>query len=284
MPSVLLSIDYESWFALTRRFDALPENQRRALDGGYALEALDPLLEQLAPARASFYLVGELVDWYPQLPQKIAAAGHEVGFHCQVHRPLTSLEEIQRDLAASRGWRARYGVTGFRAPMVNTLESAYPLLQAEGFTYSSSIYAPAGTLLEKNGLRELPVATLPLLRPPTRLTAPRNMTWSLILSGEFPYGSSFTIGLFEKTVLKILEKELKRGLSPVIFLHPYELVRPRHWPGRLRRDLFAHPGLIPFTRNKSAFLRTLLKHFPVSTLRDFLGGEEAGGWLASHGI
>ena len=270
MPSVLLSIDYESWFALTRRFDEIPADQRRALDGGYALAALDPLLEQLAPARASFYLVGELVDWFPELPEKIAAAGHEVGFHCQVHRPLTRLSDIQRDLAATRGWRARSGVTGFRAPMVNTIEDVYPLLKTEGFRYSSSIYAPAGTLLNKNGIRELPVSTLPLLRRPQNLTAPRKMTLPLVLGGEFPYGSSFTIGLFEKTVLKILEQELKRGLSPVIFLHPYELVRPQDWPGRLRRDLFAHPGLIPFTRSKSRFLKTLLTNFPVSTLRDYL--------------
>ncbi|GAB4492495.1 MAG: DUF3473 domain-containing protein [Anaerolineales bacterium] len=274
MPSVLLSIDYESWFALTRRFDQLPTSERRALDGGYALAALDPLLEQLAPAHASFYLVGELVDWFPELPQKIAAAGHEVGFHCQVHRPLTRLSDIQRDLAVSRGWRARYAVTGFRAPMVNTIEEVYPLLKSEGFTYSSSIYAPAGTLLNKNGICELPVSTLPLLRRPTRLRAPRNMTLPLVLGGEFPYGSSFTIGLFEKTVLKILEKELKRGLSPVIFLHPYEPVRPQHWPERLRRDLFAHPGLIPFTRSKSRFLKTLLANFPVSTLMEYFQTAE----------
>lgn len=270
MPSVLLSVDYESWFALTRRFDKISTAGRRKLDGGYAQNAIEPLLEQMQDASASFYLVGELVDWYPELPVKIAASGHEVGFHCQVHRPLTRLDDIASDLAASRGWRSRFGVTGFRAPMVNTIEAVYPLLKTEGFTYSSSIYAPAGTLLEKNGIREIPVSTLPLLRRPQKLRAPRNMTLPLILDGEFPYGSSFTIGLFEKTVLKIIEKELKRGLSPVIFLHPYELVRPEHWPARLRRDLFFHPGLIPFTRNKSRFLKTLLTNFSTSTLRDYL--------------
>jgi len=270
MPSVLLSIDYESWFALTRRFDYAPEAQRRSLDGGYAQNALEPLLAQLQNACASVYLVGELVSWFPELPEKIAAAGHEVGFHCQVHRPLNRLSELSADLEASRAWRRLSRVTGFRAPMVNTLEAAYPLLKAEGFTYSSSIYAPAGLILEKDGLREIPVSTLPLLRRPQQFQAPRNMTLPLVLGGEFPYGSSFSIGLSETLVLKIIEKELKRGLSPVIFLHPYELVRPEHWPARLRRDLFFQPQLLPFIRNKSRFLRALLANFSTSSLRSYL--------------
>jgi hypothetical protein len=269
-PRVLLSIDYESWFALTRRFDEVPAIERYALDGGYARSALEPLLDQLHPFRASFYLVGELVDWFPELPEKITAAGHEIGFHCQTHRPLTSLSEIQRDLKASAQWRAHYRVHGFRAPMVNTIETVYPLLRSEGFTYSSSIYAPAGTLLDKNGVFELPVSTLPLLRRPAQFSAPRKMTVRLLGGGELPYGSSFITGLAETMVLKILEKVLNDGASPVIFLHPYELVRPQYWPKRLRRDLFTNPLLLPFTRNKSRFLNTLLQSFPVSPLGDYL--------------
>ena len=54
------------------------------MDDGFACNALDPILEKLKDVKTSVYLVGELVEWYPDLPQKIADAGHEVGFHCQV--------------------------------------------------------------------------------------------------------------------------------------------------------------------------------------------------------
>ena len=148
-PRVLLSIDYEPWFALTRRYDALAgSEERRALDDGFTRQALDPILELLGAARASIFLVGEIACWYPDLPARIVAAGHELGLHCQTHRPLVDPLELERDLLASAAWRANYPVRGYRAPMVGISEEAYPLLARHSFTYSSSIYAPAGTLLQ----------------------------------------------------------------------------------------------------------------------------------------
>ena len=271
-PRVLLSIDYEPWFALTRRFDSLADpRQRCALDGGYAARAIGPILQMLAAAKASFYLVGEIADWHPEVPQKIVAAGHELGFHCQVHRPLVDVAELAEDLRLSEAWRRQYNVHGYRAPMVGIREAAYPLLEQAGFRYSSSIYAPAGTLIRKGGLWELPVSTLQLGRTrAAAITGPRDFSTGLLLGGEVPYGSSFMIGLMSDTVLRILERELKAGLSPVLILHPYELVPPDGWPGRLARDLLAHPLLLPFTINKSNFLARLVQRFPVSPLLAYL--------------
>ena len=270
-PRILLTIDYEPWFALTRRYDAIPGlEQRRELDAGFTLRALDPILEMLGDARASFYLVGEIAAWYPEIPQKISSAGHELGFHCHIHRSLVDPAELERDLDASAPWRKQYNVRGYRAPMVGIDESAYAMLARHGFTYSSSIYAPAGTQLQKNGLRELPVSTLPLFGRSKNIRAPRKFTLGLLAGGEIPYGSSFMIGLMPNIILKILERELRAGLSFVIFLHPYELVRPEAFLRRMGRDIASHPLLFPFTLNKSHFLTTLLKHFPVSPLATYL--------------
>lgn len=271
-PRVLLSIDYEPWFALTRRYDSLAGlDRRRELDGGFTLSALDPILDLLGNARASFYLVGEIAEWYPQVPQKIGAAGHELGLHCQVHRPLVDAAELERDLCASEAWRKGYDVRGYRAPMVGISEQAYPLLERAGFRYSSSIYAPAGTLVQKGGVWELPVSTLQLAgRRETALTGPRKFSTELLLGGEVPYGSSFMIGLLSDSILRILESELKAGYSPVIILHPYELVRPAAFLRRLWRDVAAHPLLLPFTLDKSGFLKKLLRSFPVSPLATYL--------------
>jgi hypothetical protein len=270
-PRVLLSIDYEPWFALTRRYDSLRDpQQRRALDGGFTLQALNPILEQLGAAKASIYLVGEIAEWHPQIPQTITAAGHELGLHCQIHRPLLREAELTQDLAASAGWRSQYNVRGYRAPMVGISEAAYPLLRQAGFTYSSSIYAPSGNRLPKDGIWEIPVSTLPLWGQPRRLLAPRHFSLRLLASGEIPYGSSFMIGLLPRLVLNIIERELRAGLSPVIILHPYELFPPSQFRTRLAPDLASHPLLFPFTLNKSAFLKTLLANFPVSPLLTYL--------------
>jgi hypothetical protein len=270
-PRILLSIDYEPWFALTRRYDSLRDSQqRRDLDGGFTLRAIDPILDMLGDSKASFYLVGEIAEWHPEVPQKIAAAGHELGLHCQFHRPLVDEHELARDLEASASWRAGYNVRGYRAPMVGISEAAYPLLAETGFIYSSSIYAPSGHLLRKEGLLELPVSTLSLFNHSRQLAAPRHFSPRLLAGGEVPIGSSFMIGLMPNLILKILERELRAGLSPVIILHPYELVRPESFLRRMGRDVAAHPLLFPFTLGKSNFLKTLLANFPVSPLLAYI--------------
>jgi hypothetical protein len=245
--------------------------QRRALDGGFTVQALDPILDMLGDAKASFYLVGEIAGWYPDVPQRITAAGHELGLHCHIHRSLVNAADLEQDICASQSWCQQYDVRGYRAPMVGISETAYPLLERSGFRYSSSIYAPAGTLVKKGGVWELPVSTLQLTgKRETSLTGPRNFSAGLLLNGEVPYGSSFMIGLMSDNVLRILERELIAGHSPVIILHPYELVRPAAFLRRLWPDVAVHPLLLPFTLDKSNFLKKLLRNFPVSPLINYL--------------
>lgn len=269
-PRVLLSIDYEPVFALFRRYDFIRDvRQRCDLDGGFTLRALDPVLEQLGASKASLYLVGEIAGWYPEVPQKIVSAGHELGLHCHIHRPLVNVHELAEDLAESAAWCRQYGVRGYRAPMVGIREEAYALLERSGFQYSSSMYAPTGTLLQRGNVWEIPVSTIRLRARAETYTAPRDFSSKLLLQGEFPYGSSFSIGLMSKMILKVIEGELKRGLCPSIILHPYELVKPPS-SYRLTRDLMRDPLFIFFLRNKSAFLKDLLRNFPVSPLGVYL--------------
>ncbi|MCC6297999.1 MAG: hypothetical protein IT314_01785 [Anaerolineales bacterium] len=269
-PRVLLSIDYEPVFALFRHYDHITDvKARRDMDGGFTLRALDPILDLLGDSKASIYLVGEIAEWYPEVPQKIVAAGHELGLHCQFHRPLVKVEQLASDLRDSSAWRQQYNVKGYRAPMVGISEAAYPLLESHGFQYSSSIYAPAGTLLRKGQMWEIPVSTWRARDAHENYTAPRDFSFKLLLGGEFPYGSSFSIGLMARRILSIIETELKRGHSPVLIMHPYELVTPPSSP-RLTRDLMRNPLFIPFLWDKSPFLRDLLKNFPISSLKSYL--------------
>ncbi len=269
-PRVLFSIDYEPVFALFRRYDHIRDKTiRRDMDGGFTLRALDPILDLLGDSKASIYLVGEIAEWYPVVPHKIVAAGHELGLHCQYHRPLKNVNQLADDLRESSAWCKQYNVQGYRAPMIGISEEAYPLLESFGFRYSSSMYAPAGALLQKGNVWEIPVSTRQRRETHEEFVAPRDFSFQLLLKGEFPYGSSFSIGLFTRRVLRIIEDELKRGRSPAIILHPYELVTPSS-SSRLTRDLMLNPHLIPFLWNKSAFLRDLLKSFPTSTLKSYL--------------
>lgn len=269
-PRLLLTIDYESWFAPSRRYDFLPPETRHQLDDGRSRLSIDPILEVFGDSKVTFYLVGEMVGWFPELPEKISSAGHEVGFHCHIHRKLDDAKEIEKDLIASADWIKKYNVRGYRAPMINTVEEVYPLLAKHKFLYSSSQYAPTGITVKKGDVWEIPVSTLPLLNMPTEFNAPRYMNLKLVSGGEFPYGSSFMSGLFRPIVYKIIEREFKAGRSPVIFLHPYEIITPKGYPQNFVVDMIHHPLLFPFTFNKSKFLEDLLKNFPTSTMQDYI--------------
>ena len=53
--------------------------------------------------KATFFLVGEWCEAYPQAAQKLAQAGHELGSHSQTHRDMTQLgrEQIIQELEDS---------------------------------------------------------------------------------------------------------------------------------------------------------------------------------------
>jgi peptidoglycan/xylan/chitin deacetylase (PgdA/CDA1 family) len=69
-------------------------------------------LLRIAGATATFFLVGEQVDRYPELAAEIAAAGHEIGLHGYRHRLLLrrTVGGLEGDL--DRGLDAIVGSTG----------------------------------------------------------------------------------------------------------------------------------------------------------------------------
>jgi peptidoglycan/xylan/chitin deacetylase (PgdA/CDA1 family) len=79
-------------------------------------------LQTLAAAgvRATFFLVGEQVERWPELTRAIAAAGHTVGNHTQRHRLLVfrSAAQLADEIAACQRALARAGVEAhlFRPP------------------------------------------------------------------------------------------------------------------------------------------------------------------------
>src|SRR5207244_1342040 len=86
---VRATIDRADAVALTFDDGPHPEGTRAVLA---ALERAD--------VRATFFLVGEQVERWPQLAAEIAAAGHEIGVHCHRHRNLIRLlpRQVRSDL------------------------------------------------------------------------------------------------------------------------------------------------------------------------------------------
>ena len=125
--------------------------------------------------RATFFVVGEMVEsWQGPLAQ-LAERGHEIGLHGFTHRYLRDLGPSETERELDRGLtvlRECLGVErpGFRAPYCSLTADtpwAPPMLIEQGFSYSSSVMpsynpiagypgAPRRPFLWECGLLELP--------------------------------------------------------------------------------------------------------------------------------
>ena len=145
----LLGIDFEDWFhpELIQRHIKTKNNKPSVVNG------IDKILDWLRKndTFATFFMVGELLEFKPELLDKILANGHEIGFHTMYHTRLDSQnfkekfpEEIKKFHILTRG-KSR----GFRAPTFSLNDSsawAIDILSENNYQYDSSI-VPAKTRL-----------------------------------------------------------------------------------------------------------------------------------------
>jgi peptidoglycan-N-acetylglucosamine deacetylase len=145
----LLGIDFEEWYhlELVQRHIKTQNNKPTVING------IDKILEWLRKndTVATFFTVGELLEFRPELLDKILGGGHEIGFHTMHHTRLDSQnfkekfsEEVKK-FHAMTGGRSR----GFRAPSFSLNDSsswAIDVLAENNYQYDSSI-VPAKTRL-----------------------------------------------------------------------------------------------------------------------------------------
>jgi len=126
--------------------------------------------------RMTVFCVGALAREAPDLVQRIAAAGHEIGCHSAHHLPLDAERpgRFRRETGAAKAWLedlAGAPVRGYRAPVFSLGRAALwaaDALAELGFDYSSSVLpaanplhglagAPGTPFRWPSGLLELPV-------------------------------------------------------------------------------------------------------------------------------
>lgn len=200
-------------------------------DPTVGLEGLEFLLDEFAArdATSTFFTVADIADTHPEVVARIAAAGHEIASHTRTHTHLSEIDEDGRrdELLSSRELlEAASGaeVSGFRAPSFDLPRSVFPMVTETGYEYDSSV-VPSRSIPGWYGgeysaiapcraadidsastgqLMELPVAVMPRLRLP--LTG----TWIRF------FGLRYTV-----LGMRLLAR---RGLTPVLYVHPWELV------------------------------------------------------------
>ena len=142
----LLGIDFEDWFH--------PELIQKTLTNEKkiptVINGLDKILDLLHKHEtiATFFVVGELLEFQPDLMDKIVSSGHEIGFHTMTHKRLDLMnsDEFSNELGMFKKLTNNKS-KGFRAPtfsLNNSSNWAVDLLEKHGYLYDSSI-VPAKT-------------------------------------------------------------------------------------------------------------------------------------------
>lgn len=178
---------------------------------------------------ATFFTVSSLAETHPELLREVVSRGHELASHTHSHRLLSELPRDERrvELGDSRTRLTEAtgaDVTGFRAPAFDISDDHFQLLSDTGYEYDSSVVPSRripgwyggehdvtrpcrATSVRSDApadLDVLPVSTMPGLRLP--LTG----TWV-----------RFFGGWYTRSGMRLLSR---RGVAPVLYVHPWELV------------------------------------------------------------
>ncbi len=196
----------------------------RQWQAGDRIARLVDYLEEAGSA-ATFFIVGELAERYPQLIRRIADAGFEIASHSYSHLKMDPAnrraceQDVKRSKQVLEDISGRR-VTGYRSPTWTarlTDDWLWDHLVDLGFRYDSSLF-PFRTHLY--GSFANPV-TPRRLRPELLEIPPSVATFGPI---RVPYGGGFYLRLFPMSATRwLIGRDLDRARTPIVYVHPWEL-------------------------------------------------------------
>ncbi|HRI19980.1 MAG TPA: DUF3473 domain-containing protein [Panacibacter sp.] len=167
------TVDWEDWYhGLGLPLEQSSKLERRLKIGHYKLLNLLSKYK----IKGTFFLLGEMMEEFPDLVHEIKNEGHELGCHTYSHPFLYEItpekfrEEIRKCKELITPYQEKY--EGFRAPYFSVKSAnlwVLDILKEEGFMYDSSIF-PGNTFRSgisgfpkdihtlSNGLKEYPIS------------------------------------------------------------------------------------------------------------------------------
>jgi len=271
----MLGIDFEDWYHPQLVEPFVPQNKKTPT----MFKGLDKILELLRRnnTKATFFLVGELLETNPEILDKIISEEHEIGFHTMKHTRLDTpnfqsvfKEELKTFEKITSGRSI-----GFRAPTFSlNKKSSWVIdeLVNNNYKYDSSII-PA-----KTSMYGIPEAQ----RSPYKITKSsldkNDESGTLI---EFPLlvtkflGKTIPAagGFYLRTLpLKIIKNSIKafekKELPSSLYIHSWELT-PEYIP---KIKLPIKNKFITFHKIEKSFskIEQLLKEFEFDTFNSYL--------------
>jgi len=257
----ILTIDFESWtYGDHPLLKDLTSNERKQLDNNYLYNSTFKLLDILDEynTKATFFIVTEGFDWYPECIKEIKDRGHEIGYHSHDHQNVTTRERLQAQLNKSSKFLNKYKPAGFRAPEMKFDPQNIDVLKSHGFTYTSSSYSSVLKIEYKNGFLEFPVSIANIFGHEVKNSEGlrlKNMITNI------PIGSGFFFGLMRNKISFFFSKPRH------IFVHNWQIIKPEKAFFPDLKFLLKHPFYWPYTVNLFKPFIRLLEHInfePIS--------------------
>jgi peptidoglycan/xylan/chitin deacetylase (PgdA/CDA1 family) len=218
-------------FELFRHTPAFRSANGTLTDDSLGLEAAEYLLDVFddADATATFFIVSEVANEYPEVIKRISNAGHEIASHTHTHQLLPEIKPSDRyeELRLSRQILEQVtnqSVSGIRAPAFELYDGYFRDLNTAGYEYDSSVNpcraipgwyggdydvrrSVSTAVVDPSApseLVEVPIAVSPYIRLPV------GGAWMRLLGRKYTLWGTQTIAA--------------RGIPPVIYTHPWEFV------------------------------------------------------------
>ena len=232
----LLGIDFEEWFH-TELIQKVLENEKKTFQ---VVKGIDKILELLRKhdTYATFFMVGEILEKFPDILDKILDNGHEIGFHTMYHSRLDS-ENFQEKFSKELDDFAKLTNNkskGFRAPTFSLNEKSswvIDTLEKYDYVYDSSI-VPAKTNLY--GTPNAPKKPYKITSNSLDSDNPHGkiiefpLMITKFLGKTIPVGGGFYLRTLPfGTTKKALRSYSQENIPGVFYIHSWELT-PEYMP------------------------------------------------------
>ena len=270
----ILTIDLEDWLQSSLElFDIKPSGEiikptERVVNNTRRL--LNILKEY--NAKATFFVLGTVAEYFPKLIAEIHQQGHEIATHGYAHRLVykQTKEEFRQDLRKSTALIqdiTKEKILGYRAPYFSVREDslwALDVIKEEGLRYDASVFPLKRKLY---GVRDIDKISIDKIVevPVSKIS---------LFGYEFPFGGGGYLRLYPYGLTKWEIKKLnKQKKAAMVYIHPYEIDTDR-----LQDDCTGSgikTELTKFTQrfNRGSMenkIRALLKDFSFTTIKDWL--------------
>lgn len=227
--SYLLTVDVEDYYHVEAFVDVVDRSTWQ--DYPSRVEANTARLLDLFDeyeAKATFFILGWVAERFPRLVGEIVRRGHEPACHSYWHRLIYTLtpQQFREDTRRAKAViedAAGMAVWGYRAPSYSvTSRSLWALdeLAEAGFTYDSSIFPIRHDFYGIPGAPRFPFRFT--TRAGELLEYP--LTTFRVLGQNFPVGGGGYLRILPGWYTRQgLQRAREDGLSPIVYIHPWEI-------------------------------------------------------------